>query len=87
MRSSISPLKRDGFTIDGTGYFAGHQESHRILYAKTPWCRWIWTVLSFIVPLACLAIGALFNVPVLALIGFGWLGVMAYIYAPRKGKK
>lgn len=87
MTRHISPLESDGFTISGTGYFACHQESHRVLYAKTPWCRVTWAALMFIVPLMCLAIGALFNVPVLALIGFVWLGGMAWAYVPRKKAK
>ena len=87
MKSSISALKKDGFTIDGTGYFACHQESHRLLYAKTPWCRVILVAVAFALFSAAAVYGIAGNVPVLALIGFASMVGMALYCAPKKKVK
>ena len=84
---SISAFKSDGFTIDGTGYFACHQESHRVLYAKTPWCRWIFIATLFALAVIAAVYGLVANAPSVFVVGVMILGGAVWHYAPRKKMK
>lgn len=81
---SISAFKSDGFTIDGTGYFARHQESHRVLYARTPWCRVASASAIVLLSLAFVLFGAILNAPGVAFLGLVGLVGMAWKFRPRK---
>lgn len=84
---SISPLKTDGMTIDGTGYFACHQESHRVLYAKTPWCRMACIVAVPILSLIAIATGLFRNAPGLVIVGIAAFVATMWVIGPRKKKE
>ena len=63
--NGIPLFLNDGFTISGTGYYARHLESHRLLYGKRDWVR----PALFAAAVLMLIMAFAFNVPGIAMVG------------------
>lgn len=73
--NGIPLFMRDGFTIEGTGYYARHLESHQFLYGKES------RILPAVIVAACLMVifGIAVNVPGIAAAGGLALILLAFV--------
>lgn len=78
---------RDGFTIEGTGYFAAHQESHQILYPRPRFCSFALIILFTIATLVGAIVGVLWNVPGVFVLSSVMLIGLIWSQIPKKRKE
>ena len=86
--NGIPLFLNDGFTISGTGYYARHLESHRLLYGKRDWVRPALSAAAVLM----LMVAIVFNVPGVAMVGvtvllvLGFTGMKKWNHREKKGR-